>query len=175
MMIAASVGVDLPASVLVPALVSATVAVLALVAGARSRTKDRQRELFGLAFAAIMDYREFVYIVRRRTETTDRETVTDALSHVQASLNTYRARLRIESAHVGVAYDDLVLETRQVAGATIRAAWDLDVEIADVHAPDVDLSCLSDVDDRFVIACRQHLSSWPIAALERLARPTRSQ
>lgn len=149
---------------LVAALVAAAVALFTLTVNQIRARRDRQRELFAEAFAAVSEYREFPFIVRRRDETgLDRQQITRDLSAVQARLNHYAARLRIESARVGRAYEQLVAETRRVAGAEISRSWDMEpVSVCGgMHVRDVDLSALDDADEAFLTEVADHLTVVP--------------
>lgn len=150
-------------AILIAAVVSACVALLGIWQGARTARQDRQRRLFGEALAAVMDYREYPYIVRRRGSDGERSDISRALSGVQGSLNRYTAMLTIESRPVGEAYALLVEQTRSVAGPLIAAGWDQGprAEWADMRVDDVDLSALQPVTDAFIQAARQHLRVFP--------------
>lgn len=156
---------SLLASSVIAAVVSAvTTAVLFELQGRRSRT-DRQRELFGDAFAAVVTYREFPFIVRRRRHDqpeAERERISARLSEVQTAMNVFQGRLAVESPAVGMAYANLVRETRKVAGASIREAWDVEPITRDgeIHAR-FDLTSLEAVDSAFLLAVRMHFA--PIA------------
>jgi hypothetical protein len=79
---------------------------------------------------------------------------------VQAAINTYRARLAIEAPEVGRAYDNLVRETKDVAGPLITEGWQQPPLNSDslVPAPDLDISSLDTVDKTFTDAVADHLS-----------------
>lgn len=159
----AEVGIGRWEAVLIAAAVSACVALLGIWQGARTARQDRQRRLFGEALAAVMEYREYPYIVRRRANDKERSDISRALSGVQGSLNRYIAILTIESRSVGDAYALLVEQTRSVAGPLIASGWDLRprAEWADMRVNDVDLSELQPVTDAFIRAARQHLRLFP--------------
>jgi len=111
-------------AILIAAVVSACVALLGIWQGARTARQDRQRRLFGEALAAVMEYREYPYIVRRRASDEERGDISRSLSAVQGSLNRHIAILTIESRPVGKTYALLVDQTRSVAGPLIAAGWD---------------------------------------------------
>jgi len=118
---------------LVAALVAATVVLLGYWWNTRAARLDRQRQLFAEAFGAVMEYREYPHIVRRRSDTTD--SITADLSAVQAELNKYAALLRIESETVGRRYERLVSETRRIAGSAIRDGWDQPTRDISITSP----------------------------------------
>jgi hypothetical protein len=151
-------------SALVAALVSAAISLGTLWWTSRQQSLDRHRELFAAAFAVVADYREFVYIVRRRDANgSDRSGIHRDLSKVQAMLHRYEAMVRVEAPDVAPAYTELVNQTRAVAGGQIKKAWDLPAAAndTDMHVTDVDLSSLSPFEDRFLMAVKRHLSWRP--------------
>lgn len=158
-LLAAGTGIGRWEAILIAAAVSACAALLGIWQGARTARQDRQRRLFGEALAAVMEYREYSYIVRRRASDKERSDISRALSAVQGSLNRYIAILTIESRPVGKAYALLVEQTRAVAGPLIAEGWDQQprAEWADMGVNDVDLSELEPVTQAFIRAARQHL------------------
>lgn len=158
---------------LVAALIAAVVALAGFWWNTRATRLDRQRQLFAEAFGAAMEYREYPFIVRRRTSDTDRDDITGALSAVQADLNKYVALLRVESSEVGTHYQNLVAQTRRIAGAAIAAGWDMPVrDIGEqMHVRDVDLSELDEIDELFIMAVKRHLDPLPSWAHRRIEIP----
>lgn len=151
-------------SALVAALVSAAISLATLWWTSRQQRMDRHREVFAAAFAVLADYREFVYIVRRRAaDGSDRSAIHRDLSKVQGMLHRYEAMIRVEAPDVAPAYTELVNQTRAVAGAQIKKAWDRPAaaDDSDMHVTDVDLSSLSPVEDSFLAAVKRHLSWRP--------------
>lgn len=165
-------------SIAAPAIVAAVVAAAVslttfALAGRRARL-DRQRQLFAEAFEAVTEYREYPFIVRRRREDAlaeERARISSELSKVQAKLNSYRARLRVEAPRVGARYAELVDTTRRVAGAMIRDAWNAEPVEADaqMHAPALDFTELDACDNRFLEAVSDHLG-WVYAPLRQWLR-----
>jgi hypothetical protein len=145
---------------LVAALIAGAIGLVTLAVNQQRARKDRQRELFADAFAAVTEYREYPFIVRRRGESgDDRQTITHDLSGVQAKLNQYVARLRIEAPRVGRAYAHVVIETKRIAGAEIRRSWDTAaIGEGPMHVRDIDLSELDAVDADFIEAAIDHLA-----------------
>lgn len=160
-------------AVVVAVVAAALSAATFLVAGRRARL-DRQRQIFGEAFAAIIRYREYPLIVRRRNasdEANERVRISGDLSSLQAELNTLKARLRIEDQRVGAVFGDLVDATRRVAGPYIREAWNEAAVEADseMQALPIDLTPLITHDDYFLRTVRDHLA-WVPARLIRVWR-----
>lgn len=148
-------------SALVAALVAAAVSLTTMWWNARQARLDRQRALFAEAFAAVADYREFAFIVRRRDSTgADRSTIHRDLSKVQAALHRHEAMIQVEAPSVAAAYSKLVAEARRVAGTAISKGWDLPPAQDDkgMHIQDVDLSPLVPYETAFLSAASRHLS-----------------
>jgi hypothetical protein len=148
------------------------------VAGRRARL-DRQRRVFGDAFAAVMEYREYPFIVRRRNPdeaSKERQRISAALSDLQAKLNGFKGMLRVEDPYVGERYVELVDATRRVAGAFIKEAWNTDPvgEDSMVHNPSWDFSELDQYDAAYLRAVADHLG-WMYAPLRRRLRGWRSE
>jgi hypothetical protein len=169
---------SMESSIVAPAIVAAVVAAAVSLttfglAGRRARL-DRQRQLFADAFEVVAEYREYPFIVRRRRKDAaaeERTRISSELSEVQAKLNSYRARLRVEASRVGAQYAALVEATRRVAGAMIRDGWNADPIDADaqMHAPALDFRGLDACEERFLEAVSDHLG-WGYAPLRRLLR-----
>ena len=143
------------------------------LAGRRARL-DRQRQVFADAFEVVMEYREYPFMVRRRSPdepAKERQRLAGELGRVQARLNAFKARLLVEDPHVGRHYAELVKKTRQVAGAMIKAAWDNPPVSVDeeMHAPKYDFSELDSPDNEYLRAVADHLS-WVYTPLRRRLR-----
>lgn len=153
-------------SAVVAAVVSGAITLVTFALGGRRERKDRQRQVFADAFAAIAAYREFPFMVRRRNPDDDgaeRVRLSSALSEVQQKLVQYRATLRVEAPRVARPYDALVAETRKVAGGYISDAWHRDAAKNDdeVSVRDVDLSALDPLDNSYLRTVSDHLSPCP--------------
>lgn len=124
---------ELTESAVVLALIAATPGVLALgwqcaswALGGRRARLDRQRERFAEAFAAIVAYAEFPYVVRRRRASApedERLRISGELRAVQERIAFSTAWLHSESPRVARAYGALVEQLRRVAGAQIAEGW----------------------------------------------------
>lgn len=162
------------APAIVAAIVAAAVSLATfMLAGRRSRL-DRQRQVFADALDAVMTYREYPFIVFRRNPdepAEERQRISASLSELQAKLNGFRGRLRVEDAYVVARYAELLAATRRVAGPMITDAWNRDPAPANhsVHNPGWDLSELDAYDDAFLRAVADHLGSIP-APLRRTVR-----
>ena len=155
--------------------VSAVVSLTVLWWNIRQARLDRHRELFGQAFAAVADYREFAYIVQRRDGSDETRTAINRdLSKVQSELHRYEAMIRVESPRVAVRYSELISRTRRVAGAVIKKGWSTPPAQSDerMNVSSVDLSPLDPYEDDFLRAAQRHLYfRWRI--VRRSERPGR--
>jgi hypothetical protein len=161
----------------VPAIVAAIVAAAVslttfALAGRRARL-DRQRQVFADAFEVVMEYREYPFIVLRRSKdepTKERVRISGDLSRVQAKLNGFKARLRVESPYIGDRYTKLVDATRRIAGPMITQAWNTEPVEDDtqVHNPGWDFGELDSYDDAYVRAVADHLGWIHVPARRKL-------
>jgi hypothetical protein len=162
------------APAIVAAIVAAAVSLTTFgLAGRRARL-DRQRQLFAEAFEAVMEYREYPFIVLRRSKdepAKERARISGDLSTVQARLNGFMARLRVEAPYVGDRYAALVSATRRIAGPMITQAWNAEPleDDTQVHNPGWDFSELDTDDDAYVRAVADHLG-WLYAPARRKLR-----
>ena len=162
----ASTTTDWWAPAIVAAIVAAAVSLTTFALTGRRARIDRQRQVFADAFAAVMEYREYPFIVRRRSKdepARERQRISGELSEIQAKLNAFKARLLVEDPPVGGLYADLVKETRRVAGAMIKDAWNEEPvgEDGEIHAPPYDFRPLDAPDNAYLQAVADHLSWFP--------------
>jgi hypothetical protein len=162
------------APAIVAAIVAAAVSLTTFALAGRRARLDRQRQVFADALDAVMTYREYPFIVFRRNPdepAKERQRISVSLSELQARLNGFRGRLRVEDAYVGARYAELLAATRRVAGPMITDAWNRDPAPADasIHNPGWDLSELDAYDDAFLRAVADHLG-WIPASLRRTVR-----
>lgn len=174
---AGAIDSSIVAPAIVAAIVAAAVSLTTLALTGRRARLDRQRQVFADAFEVVSQYREYPFIVRRRSKdapSEERARISSELSKVQAKLNTYRARLRVEAPHVGAQYAELVDTLRHVAGLMIREAWNKDPVEADaqMHAPALDFSSLDACEERFLEAVADHLA-WVYTPVRRGFRKVR--
>lgn len=172
---------DVVAKLVGPAVVAAVVAGLVAVgtnwANALRVARQRQLETWAEAFRAYVAYKEYPFLVRRRSPDDpagERVRISTELSQVQQQLGYYTAWAAAESPRVGAVYRYLVARAREVAGAAISRGWDQPPKHRDdaMHVRDVDLSGLDEPERLFRAAVQQHLR--PIRSrLNRLDRADR--
>lgn len=165
-------------SAIVAAIVAAAVSLMTFGLTGRRARIDRQRQVFADAFEAVMEYREYPFIARRRDPdepARERQRISGELSKVQARLNGFKARLLVEDLRVGNVYTNPVNETRRVAGVMIKDAWN-DPPVADdtdIHARKLDFSELRAPDNAYLQAVADHLSWFPwVRRKWRLRKPS---
>ena len=140
-------------------------AINAIISGWRNRIA-RQRQEFSKAFAACVAYEEFPYIVRRRRNNApqdERVRISSEFSIIQRELAYYSAWLATESKNVSRAYENLVAQLREIAGAKIREAWvtpPIDSD-SDMNMPDLGLSVLKPLKEAYLLEVAYHLSGVP--------------
>ena len=162
-------------------LISASVSIIVSLftlwrTGARER-EDRRREMFSKAYAAIQEYKEFPYVIRRRgTSDPEKERlrISTELKRIQVELSFYSAWLKTESSKVHRAFDDLLTQTRLIAGGAMRESWKKPAVGCDLqmNISDIDLTGLSKYESAYLEEVTDHLSIWPRSAL-RLCRGIR--
>jgi len=140
-------------------------AINAIISGWRNRIA-RQRQEFSKAFAVCVAYEEFPYIVRRRRNNApqdERVRISSEFSIIQRELAYYSAWLATESKNVSRAYENLVAQLREIAGAKIREAWvtpPIDSD-SDMNMPDLGLSVLKPLKEAYLLEVAYHLSGVP--------------
>lgn len=143
--------------------------------GRRERL-TRNREVFSKAFAAVQEYKEFPYVIRRRRKSSPEEErlrISSELRRVQADLAFYSAWLRTESSCVHHRYSELLAQMRSVAGKAMHIAWlePAAENDAEMNMPDLGLSAIAPYESAYLEEVVAHLSLWP-RWLRRFFRPT---
>jgi len=151
---------------IIAAAIAAVVAVAGYVLTQAWARRERRAKAFADALAAVEDYLEAPYRIRRRQASTPeaRATLTSALSDLQARMALHGAWLEVEAAAVAEAYEALVSAARTEAGTQMTDAWnsapltsdaDMNLNVAYPH-PDSDAQ-------RLLVArsMRRDLRLWP--------------
>jgi hypothetical protein len=90
----------------------------------RATRRERQSSAFADALAAIEDYAELPYRIRRRPGTPSaRHELTEQISQIQSRIAFHQAWLSIQAPGVAEPYADLVQATKTQAGGQMRDAW----------------------------------------------------
>ena len=145
----------------VAGLVSGGVALVTVFLEGRRSRIERQRDLLGQAYGTAVRYREFAFRIRRRVDSPEAaERLATELSTVQEELAGYKAVLRVECSYLAETYDELVAETKRIAGGHIKRAWRVaPVRLGeDMDVSDIDYSGLDSVDSAYLIAAQEHLA-----------------
>ena len=159
----------IPVAILAAALTgSVSIAALAInsAIGAHKNRVNRQREIFSRAFASVVAYEEFAYVVRRRRASApedERIRISTELRKVQEDISYYTAWLSTESQKVSEAYEGLVTEMRKLAGREIHDAWATDPIETDVemNLPDLGIGELRLQKKVYLDEVSAHLSILP--------------
>jgi hypothetical protein len=107
------------------AILGATVtATLTHLLNQRTARRERQVRAFAEALAAVEEYAELPYRIRRRRPTAAaRHELTEQISRLQSRLAFHQGWLRIEAPCVAASYEQLVRAARRQAGGQMRDAW----------------------------------------------------
>lgn len=154
----------------VAAAVSGIVALLTFWAAGVRQERSRRQQLYADAFAALVSYREFPYVVRRRRAPAmdsdeiaaeERVRISEALREVQKDLAFATAWIELEGpTNLAAKFDELLNETRRLAGGYLRDAWN-NAPVADdagMNIGDVDYSSLGAYETAYLDAVRDALA-----------------
>jgi hypothetical protein len=134
----------------------------------------RLQQLYADAYAAVVSYEEFPFMIRRRRAplpgqehigNDERIRIADDLQAVQEKLTNYTAQIRTESTEVSAKYDALVREMRLIAGSYIREAWKgppLDNDPG-MNISDIDYSHLDAPKEEYLTAMKSDLRFGQVA------------
>jgi hypothetical protein len=160
---------------IVAAVVSAIVSLGTSWAAGVRKEQERRRSLYADAFAALVVYREFAYVIRRRRAPIpgreeiageERVRISEALRIAQKELAYFTAWIRSEAGgHLADCYEALVAETRRVAGGYMREAWNAAplAEDSGMNISDIDFRPLSKLEEAYLDAVQTALSFWRVA------------
>jgi hypothetical protein len=86
---------------------------------------ERRAKAFADALAAVENYLEMPYRVRRRpaSDPQTRATLTNQMSDIKAQIAFHQAWLQVEAPYVAEAYDDLVRAAQEEGGTQMQQAW----------------------------------------------------
>jgi hypothetical protein len=86
---------------------------------------ERRAKAFAEALAAVENYLEMPYRVRRRAASDPevRATLTNQMSDIKAQIAFHQAWLQVEAPNVAEAYDALVRAAQEEGGAQMQEAW----------------------------------------------------
>lgn len=136
--------------------------------------RTRLQALYADAYAAVVSYQEFPFMIRRRRAplsgnegiaNDERVRIADALQAVQEKLSNYAAQIKTESIEVSEKYDALVHETRLIAGGYMRKAWEappLDNDPG-MNISDINYDKLKQPQAEYLDAMKDSLRFWRVA------------
>lgn len=138
-----------------------SVAILSAALARLFAQRDRRRQMYGEAYRTALEWREMVYRVRRRDNTTEhnRELV-DKFHDLQERLDYYEGWIGSESRFMRRSYSKLVGAAKTATKEDLQDAWNKrgrtgNADAAD-HHPEID----TDIKDGFLKDVRGHLSIW---------------
>jgi hypothetical protein len=149
---------------LITGIVAGLVAVMGFLFNQIANRRERKSKVYAEALTALKEYTELPFRIRRRASSSGdtRAVLGEKISDVLSQLGFYYAWLQIDSYEVGMAYQDLVDQTKRFGGRYRAAAWkgpliarDEDATLAQTYridnGPELD-NCL--------LAMRRELSLW---------------
>lgn len=154
--------------------VSGIIAFLTFWAAGVRQERSRRQQLYADALAALVAYREFAYVIRRRRGPIpgheeiageERVRISEALREVQKDVAFHSAWIKAEPASVAARYADLVEQTRRLAGGYMHDAWNADPlnDDAGMNIPDIDYMPLAAYETAYLDAVRRALTFWRVA------------
>jgi len=105
--------------------VAALVVVVGYIVAQAQARQERRAKAFAEALAAVEDYMECPYRIRRRpnSDAATRQAITSAISDIQSRIAFHEAWLQVETPSVAGKYSDMVKAARKEAGVQMQQAW----------------------------------------------------
>jgi hypothetical protein len=160
---------------IVAALVSGAISLCTFWAGGVRKEQERRRALHADALAALVSYREFAYVIRRRRAPIpgheeiageERVRISEALRGVQKEIAYFSAWVRSEAnTELADSYATLVGQTRRVAGGYMRDAWNAEPlgDDTGMNIADIDFRPLTEYETAYMDAVQGSLGFWQVA------------
>jgi hypothetical protein len=110
---------------IIAALVAAVVATFGYAITARAKLLEDRRKTYAAALAAVCDYQELPYRIRRRPDssTATRAALGTIISDIQRDLDFHSQLLELDSPELGRAYRSLVEKSRRLGKPYRDEAW----------------------------------------------------
>jgi len=110
---------------IIAALVAAAVATFGYAITARAKLLDDRRKTYAAALAAVCDYQELPYRIRRRSDSSaaTRAALGTTISDIQRDLDFHNQLLELDSPKLGRAYRALVETSRGTGKPHRDEAW----------------------------------------------------
>lgn len=110
---------------IIAALVAAVVATFGYVITARAKLIEDRRKTYATALAAVCDYQELPYRIRRRPDCSaaTRTALGTTISDIQRDLDFHSQLLELDSPKLGLAYRALVEKSRRLGKPHRDEAW----------------------------------------------------
>jgi hypothetical protein len=112
---------------IIAALVAAAVATFGYAITARAKLIEERRKTYAAALAAVCDYQELPYRIRRRPDSSaaTRAALGMIISDIQRDLDFHDQLLELDSPKLGLAYCALVEKSRRIGKPNRDEAWAL--------------------------------------------------
>jgi hypothetical protein len=124
--------------------------------------RDRRRQMYGEAFRVALEWREMVYRVRRRDNSTEHDRVLiDRFHELQERLDFYEGWIGSESKYMRRSFMRLVKAVKDATMDDLQTAWNTRGKSgnADPNNPHPEIS--QSVMDNYLCDVRSHLSLQP--------------
>ncbi len=110
---------------IIAALVAAAVATFGYAITARAKLLEERRKTYAAALAAVCDYQELPYRIRRRPDSSaaTRAALGMIISDIQRDLDFHDQLLELDSPKLGLAYRALVEKSRRIGKPHRDEAW----------------------------------------------------
>jgi hypothetical protein len=110
---------------IIAALVAAVVATFGYVISTRAKLLEDRRKTYAAALAAVCDYQELPYRIRRRPDSSaaTRAALGTTISDIQRDLDFHNQLLELDSPKIGLAYRALVEKSQRLGKPHRDEAW----------------------------------------------------
>lgn len=105
--------------------VSAITATVAYLVNQRQSRRARQAQLFAEALLAVSNFRNYPFLVARRSIGDSREKLVNIASSVHASLDYHADLLRLEAPALAAPFDDVLRAARKEYNDHGKRAWEM--------------------------------------------------
>jgi hypothetical protein len=124
--------------------------------------RDRRRQMYGEAFRVALEWREMVYRVRRRDNSTEHDrALVDRFHELQERLDYYEGWIGSESKYMRRSFKRLVTAVKDATKYELQSAWNTPGESGNAdpgeHHPAIPQSAMDD----YLRDVRSHLSLQP--------------
>ena len=124
--------------------------------------RDRRRQMYGEAFRVALEWREIVYRVRRRDNTTDHDrALVDRYHELQERLDYYEGWIGSESRYMRRSFKRLVKAVKDATKDALQSAWNTKGKLGNADPDDRHPQIEQSAMDNYLRDVRSHLSLQP--------------